>query len=38
MFGLPSDERERVRQAFHGTFPRRYDNAIKLYYEAIASE
>ncbi|HPD29738.1 MAG TPA: hypothetical protein PLL20_07065 [Phycisphaerae bacterium] len=38
LFGLPSQQQESVRQAFRETFPRRYDRAIKLYYQSIARE
>lgn len=38
LFGLPSQQQESVRQAFRETFPRRYDRAIKLYYQSIAQE
>ena len=38
LFALPSEQREIPRQAFRVTFPRRYDRAIKLYYERIARE
>lgn len=38
LFELPSEKRETVRQAFRGSFPQRFDRAIKLYYQAIAQE
>ncbi len=38
LFGLPSQQQESVKQAFRETFPRRYDRAIKLYYQSIARE
>jgi hypothetical protein len=37
-FGLTSQQQESVRQAFRETFPRRYDRAIKLYYQSIAQD
>lgn len=37
-FDLPPRQREAVRQAFRGSFPQRYDRAIKNYYQAIARE
>jgi hypothetical protein len=36
LFTLPSDKQESVRQAFRGSFPQRYETAIKLYYQALA--
>lgn len=38
LFGLPSQQQESVKQAFRETFPRRYDRAIKLYYQSIAQD
>ncbi len=38
LFNLPSQQQESVRQAFREAFPRRYDRAIKLYYQSIAQE
>jgi hypothetical protein len=38
LFELPEEKRERIRQTFQSAFPRRYDSAIKLYYEAIAKD
>jgi len=38
IFALPSQQQESVRQSFSETFPRRYDRAIKLYYQSIAQD
>jgi tetratricopeptide (TPR) repeat protein len=38
LFRLTQQQQETVKRAFSDSFPRRYDRAIKLYYEAIAKE
>jgi hypothetical protein len=38
LFGLPSQKQESVRQAFLESFPRRYSQAIRDYYQVIARE
>jgi hypothetical protein len=38
VFDLPPQERDKIRQAFRGQFPQRYDWAIKNYFQALSRE